>query len=80
MNTYKLSNIPLKTMLWFLDSQNMKHVKTEGGHAKYVRSDLNRPIIIQTHIDPVPEFIVKQILQHLGFNKKEFHQYIQNNY
>lgn len=80
MNTYKLSNIPYKMMIWFLDEKGLKYIKTEGGHAKYTRADLSRPIIIQTHICPVPEFIVKQILRHLNVTKKEFHQYVQKNY
>lgn len=80
MNTYKLSNILFDTMIWFLEHQGLKCIKTEGGHAKYTRIDLRRPIIIQTHISPVPEFIVSQILKHLGFNKKSFHLYVQKNY
>lgn len=80
MNTYKLSNIPYKTMIWFLEHQGLKHISTEGGHAKYTRKDLLRPITIQTHICPVPEFIVSQILKHLKFNKKSFHQYVQKHY
>jgi predicted RNA binding protein YcfA (HicA-like mRNA interferase family) len=80
MNTYKLSNIPLKTMIWFLEHQGLKHISTEGGHAKYTRSDLRRPITIQTHISPVPEFIVAQIIKHLGFDKKSFHKYIKDHY
>ena len=49
------------------------NLNTEVGHAKYTRNDLRRPIIIQTHISPVPTFIVSQILKHLGFNKTTFH-------
>ena len=51
----------------------MMNLNTEVGHAKYTRNDLRRPIIIQTHISPVPTFIVSQILKHLGFNKTTFH-------
>lgn len=80
MNAYKLSNIPLVMMIWFLEHQGLKLMKTEGGHAKYTRNDLRRPITIQTHISPVPEFIVSQILKHLGFNKKSFHLYVQKHY
>jgi predicted RNA binding protein YcfA (HicA-like mRNA interferase family) len=80
MNTYKLSNIPLKTMLWFLEHNGLKQINIEGGHAKYTRADLLRPIIIQTHICPVPEFIVSQILKHLGYTKKSFHLYVQKHY
>jgi predicted RNA binding protein YcfA (HicA-like mRNA interferase family) len=80
MNTYKASNIPLKTILWFLEHNGLKHISTDGGHAKYTRKDLLRPIIIQTHICPVPEFIVLQIFKHLGYNKKSFHTYCKNYY
>lgn len=80
MNTYKASNIPYKTMIWFLEHQGLKHMGTEGGHAKYTRANLNRPITIQTHICPVPEFIALQIFKHLGFNKKSFHLYCQKHY
>ncbi|AJA67509.1 type II toxin-antitoxin system HicA family toxin [Myroides odoratimimus] len=80
MNTYKLSNIPLKTMCWFIEHNGCKDVGGIGGHKKYVRKDLTRPIIIQSHIDPVPEFIVKQILRHLGFDKKQFHEYLKAYY
>lgn len=80
MNTFKLSNIPLDKMVWFLLHQGLLCISTEGGHAKYTRNDLRRPIIIQTHISPVPTFIVSQILKHLGFNKTSFHLYIKNYY
>jgi hypothetical protein len=33
---------------------------------------MERPITLQTHIDPVPEFIVKQVLRHLKMDKKTF--------
>jgi hypothetical protein len=33
---------------------------------------MERPISLQTHIDPVPEFIMKQVLRHLKMDKKTF--------
>ena len=66
--------------IWLMEHQGLICIKTEGDHAKYTRNDLRRPIIIQTHISPVPEFIVSQILKHLGFNKTTFHLYIKNHY
>ena len=33
---------------------------------------MDRPITIQTHIDPVPEFIVKQVLRYLEIDRKLF--------
>ena len=68
MSTQKLSNISLKDFRKFLSNQGLnliKDTKGRGGHEKWSRSDLDRPITLQTHIDPVPEFIVKQVLRHL---------------
>lgn len=50
----------------------IKDTKGRGGHEKWSRKDLDRPITIQTHIDPVPEFIVKQVLRHLKIDRKTF--------
>ena len=75
MSTQKLSNIPLKDFRRFLRSQGLNIIKSSkgrGGHEKWSRADLDRPITIQTHIDPVPEFIVKQIIRHLAMTREEF--------
>ena len=63
MSTRRLSNITVKKFRKFLQSERLnliKDSKGRGGHEKWSKSELSRPIIIQTHIDPVPEFIVKQ--------------------
>jgi predicted RNA binding protein YcfA (HicA-like mRNA interferase family) len=75
MSTKKLSNIPVKELRKFLESQGLnliKSTKGRGGHEKWSRSDLDRPIIIQTHIDPVPEFIVKQVIRQIGLDRNTF--------
>jgi hypothetical protein len=46
--------------------------KNEKGHCKYTRADLNRPIIFQSHIDPIPEFIVKNNLRLFQYSKDDF--------
>ena len=73
MSTMKLSNIPVKEFRKFLESQGLNIIKDtrgRGGHEKWSKSGMDRPITIQTHIDPVPEFIVKQVLRHLKMDKK----------
>lgn len=75
MTIPKLSNISLRVFRDFLEEQGLKLIKTSkgrGGHEKWARSDLERPITIQTHVDPVPEFIVLQVLRYLGMNRKQF--------
>lgn len=72
MNTQKLSNVPLNEFRAFLVKVGCVSVSTEGGHEKWVREGLARPIILQTHISPVPEFIIKNTLRNLGLSKKDF--------
>ncbi|MBK6372275.1 MAG: type II toxin-antitoxin system HicA family toxin [Saprospiraceae bacterium] len=75
MTISKLSNIPLKDFRRFLKSQGLildKNSKGRGGHEKWTNNELLRPITIQSHIDPVPEFIVKQILRYLNMDREIF--------
>ena len=75
MSARKLSNIPVVKFRKFLESQGLKVIKGargRGGHEKWSGSGMDRPITIQTHIDPVPEFIVKQILRHLNMDREMF--------
>ncbi|MGB1000227.1 MAG: hypothetical protein ACPGVE_07820 [Flavobacteriales bacterium] len=54
----------------------IKSTKGRGGHEKWSKSEMDRPITIQTHIDPVPEFIVKQVLRHLNMDRNTFFKQI----
>jgi hypothetical protein len=46
--------------------------ESKGGHYQYARANLGRPLTLQTHVDPVPEFIILNHLRVLGNSKKEF--------
>lgn len=72
MSTRSLKNIALRDFQRFLESEGCKLIRTKGGHMQYARPDLFRPITLQTHIDPIPEFIVRNCLRILGMSKEEF--------
>lgn len=72
MNTRKLGNIPLKDFRLFLEKAGCHPQSISGGHEKWIKAGLLRPVIIQTHIDPVPEFIVRNTLRNLGLTKTDF--------
>jgi len=75
MPARKLSNIPVVQFRKFLESQGLKIIKGargRGGHEKWSKSGMDRPITLQTHINPVPEFIVKQVLRHLKMDRETF--------
>lgn len=70
-----LRNIPLRRYRKFLTDAGCECVSTKGGHEHWTRADLNRPITLQSHIDPVPEFIVRQHLRYLGMDREAFERY-----
>lgn len=70
--TKKLSNISLRDYRKFLIEIGCKCNRTKGGHEHWSRADLDRPLTLSTHIDPVPAFIIKQHLRHLRITTKEF--------
>ena len=76
MSTKHLRNVPLKLYQDFLKEQGCKCNRTKGGHEHWSRKDLLRPITVQTHVEPVPEFIIKNGLKQLGLSKKDFLDWI----
>lgn len=72
----KLSNVSLSDYRLFLKKIGCKLTSTKGGHEKWVRHDLTRPIIVQTHKDPVPSFIIKNALRDLKVTNDKFFQTI----
>jgi len=72
MSTKHLHNISLAEYRNALRKLGCNLVGTAGGHEKWTRKDLSRPIIFQTHIDPIPERIIASNNRTLGVSKKEF--------
>lgn len=77
MSTRKLSNISLAEYRAFLSKIGCKCTRTKGGHEHWSRADLLRPITFQSHIEPVPEFIIKNGLRILGKDKKYFFEVLE---
>jgi hypothetical protein len=67
----KLSNIELKEFQKFLIFCGCKKIGTNGGHEKWSKLNMIRPIILQTHISPIPVFIIKNNLKTLGLSEKD---------
>ena len=76
MNTYKLSNVNLLTFREFLFDIGCERLSIEGGHEKWHKKGCLRPVIFQTHIDPIPEFILKNNLRSLGLSRTDFIEWL----
>jgi hypothetical protein len=68
----KLTNISLATYRRFLTEVGCKCIGIKGGYEKWEKQGLTRPIIVQTHIDPVPIFVIKNTLRNLEISNEEF--------
>ena len=72
----RLSNISLSVFKAFLLSKGMSLIRVSGGHEVWSMPGLQRPVVIQTHIDPIPEFIILNCLRTMGMTRKEFETYL----
>lgn len=68
----KLSNITLKEFRSILTALGLHKMRTKGGHEAWVREGLKRTVIIQTHVDPVSELVVRKTISDLGISREEF--------
>lgn len=77
MSTKHLRNVSIAEFQAFLELAKCTFIEINSGHEKWTRADLRRPIIFQTHIEPIPEFIVQNNLRSLGYNKKTYFQILE---
>lgn len=68
----KLSNITLKEFRTVLTALGLHKMRTKGGHEAWVREGLQRTVIIQTHVDPVSELVVRKTINDLGISREKF--------
>jgi hypothetical protein len=75
---HRLKNVPLKLFREYLTSKGMKIIRTKGGHEIWGGKNVSRPIVLQSHVDPIPEFIVRQCLRALNVDFDDFIDFLSN--
>ncbi|MEI7983291.1 MAG: type II toxin-antitoxin system HicA family toxin [Bacteroidota bacterium] len=73
-----LKNISTALFRKYLEHKGLKHIRTSSGHEIWCRSDLKRPVAFQTHINPIPEFIIKNNLRIIGVDRDDFLDFLEN--
>lgn len=68
----KLSNISTKVDRKSLTEVGCNCNRIKGGHEHWTRTDLNRTITFQTHIEPIPERIIRNGLRTLNITREDF--------
>ena len=67
----QLSNIKLSQFRAFLQSKGLTMSHTHGGHEIWTKVGLKRPVTFQTHVEPIPEFIIRNNLTVIGATRAE---------
>jgi predicted RNA binding protein YcfA (HicA-like mRNA interferase family) len=67
-----LSNITIKELRAVLTLLGLVKLRVKGGHEAWMKSGMTRPIIFQTHIEPIPTFIIRNCIRDLGISKDDF--------
>lgn len=71
----RLQNISVSEFRSFLKHHGLSRIRTASGHEIWTRTDLTRPVVIQTHIDPIPIFIVKNNLRTIGLTTSDLREF-----
>jgi predicted RNA binding protein YcfA (HicA-like mRNA interferase family) len=72
-----LRNIKLNLFRKFLQNKGCICIRTKGGHEIWKNPMGKRPIVLQSHEDPIPEFIIKNNLRNLNLTKDDFLEWLQ---
>lgn len=77
MNTYRTSNLSIADFRQFLADKGLTEVESgNSGHEKWNKEGMLRPVVFQTHIDPIPEFIVHNNLRNMGLTASDLRAWL----
>lgn len=70
----RFSNISVERYRRILAFLGLKYVRTSGGHEMWFKDGMYRNVVFQTHIDPIPELIVKNNIRTIGISSAVFEE------
>lgn len=73
-----LSNISIAEFRVVLTLLGLTCVRTKGGHESWLKEGMIRPVVFQSHVNPVPEFIIRTNLHTLGISRDQFLQLLRD--
>lgn len=74
----QLDNITVSDFRRFLKSLGLEKRGTEGGHEKWDRAGMTRPVTLQTHVDPVPRTHIKTNLNSIGVGESVLKEFLKS--
>ena len=74
----QLDNLPLSEFRRFLKSLGLQKDGTVGGHEKWNKDGMTRPVILQTHVEPIPRTHIKTNLDSIGVGESVLKEFLKN--
>jgi hypothetical protein len=74
--TSSIKSVSVKDFKCFLTHHGLKPIRITGGHEIWCGKELTRPVVFQTHIDPIPLFIIKCNLRTMGLKLTDLRNYL----
>lgn len=74
--TPSIKNVSISEFKRFLTHHGLKQIRISNGHEIWSGRELTRPVIFQTHIDPIPLFIIKNNLRTMGMTLGDLREYL----
>lgn len=68
----KYSNITIKRYKRILKHFGLSKVRSHKGHEMWWKEGLLKNVVFQTHIDPIPEFVIYSNIDTMRVSKQEF--------
>ena len=73
-----LSNVTIAEFRAIMVLLGLAKVRTKGGHEAWMKAGMTRPANVQTHVDPVPEYVLRNNLRVIGISRDEFLALLEN--
>lgn len=67
-----LSDVTISEFRAIMVLLGLTKVRTKGGHEAWMKIGMTRPAIIQTHVNPIPEYVLRNDLRNIGISREEF--------
>lgn len=67
-----LRNITISDFRKILTALGCSYRRSKGGHEAWQKAGIKRTITFQTHVEPVPEMVVRNAIRDLGISREDF--------
>jgi hypothetical protein len=74
--TSSIKNVSVNDFKRFLSHQGLKRIRITSGHEVWCGKELTRPVVFQTHKDPIPLFVIKSNLRTMGLTLTDLRDYL----